>query len=48
VAYEYAKVRRHYVNLGIGERTAIEFFNGPHQINGVGTMEFLRTHLPVR
>jgi dienelactone hydrolase len=45
VAYEYAKVRRLYDALGIGDRTAIEFFNGPHTINGIGTFEFLQNHL---
>ena len=45
VAFEYAKTRRHYVKLGIGERTEIEFFNGPHTIHGVGTFDFLRRHL---
>ena len=45
VAYEYAKVRRLYDNLGIGDRTAIEFFNGPHTINGVGSFAFLHKHL---
>ena len=45
VAYEFAKVRRLYDTLGIGDRTAIEFFNGPHTINGVGTFEFLEKHL---
>jgi dienelactone hydrolase len=45
VASEYAKVRRLYVRLGIGERTAIEYFNGPHTINGKGTFEFLHKHL---
>jgi hypothetical protein len=45
VAYEYAKVRRWYVALGIPERTRIEFFNGPHTINGMGTFEFLDQHL---
>ena len=45
VAYEYAKVRRHYVRLGIPERTEIEFFAGPHTINGQGTYEFLHRHL---
>jgi hypothetical protein len=45
VAYEYAKVRRFYVSLGLGERTAIEFFDGPHTIHGVGTFEFLHRHL---
>ncbi len=41
VNYEYAKVRRLYNQLGIGERTEIEHFNGPHTINGQGTFEFL-------
>ncbi len=45
VAWEYAKVRRHYDQLGIGERTEIEFFNGPHTINGQGTFDFLHRHL---
>lgn len=45
VAYEYAKVRRYYDKMGIGDRTEIEFFNGPHTINGVGTFAFLRKHL---
>jgi len=45
VAYEYAKVRRFYDQLGIPDRTEIEFFNGPHTINGRGTFEFLRKHL---
>jgi hypothetical protein len=34
-----------YTMLGIGDRTTIEFFNGPHEINGVGTFEFLEKHL---
>jgi dienelactone hydrolase len=45
VAYEYAKVRRLYDQLGLGERTAIEFFNGPHTINGQGTFDFLHKQL---
>jgi len=45
VAYEYAKVRRLYTELGLGDRTEIEFFNGPHTINGVGTFKFLHKHL---
>lgn len=45
VAYEYAKTRRHYVKLGLGDRTEIEFFNGPHSINGQGTFDFLHRHL---
>ena len=46
VAYEYAKTRRFYdVKMKMPEATAIEFFNGPHTINGQGTFEFLRQHL---
>jgi dienelactone hydrolase len=45
VASEYAKVRRLYAQLGIPERTAIEFFNGGHVINGLGTFAFLHRHL---
>jgi hypothetical protein len=45
VAYEYAKIRRMYDKLGMGERTEIEFFNGPHTINGAGTFRFLHKHL---
>ncbi|MSU58439.1 MAG: hypothetical protein EXS35_09715 [Pedosphaera sp.] len=45
VGYEYAKVRRLYDQLGISDRTQIEFFNGPHTINGVGTFEFLHRQL---
>jgi dienelactone hydrolase len=45
VAGEYAKVRRLYDRLGIGDRTAIEFFDGGHAINGVGTFDFLHQHL---
>lgn len=45
VAYEYAKVRRLYVDLKIADRTEIEFFDGPHTINGVGTFAFLKKHL---
>lgn len=45
VAYEYAKVRRLYADLKIPERTAIEFFDGPHAIHGAGTFGFLHRHL---
>jgi len=46
VAYEYAKVRHLYAaKLGIGDRTEIEFFVGPHTINGKGTFAFLHKHL---
>ena len=45
VAWEFAKVRRHYNKLSIGDATEIEFFNGPHTINGKGTYQFLHHHL---
>jgi len=45
VYYEYAKTKRHYDLLGIGELTEMEVFNGPHTIHGVGTFEFLHKHL---
>jgi dienelactone hydrolase len=45
VASEYAKVRWVYDNLGLADRTAIEFYNGGHTINGQGTFEFLHRHL---
>jgi cephalosporin-C deacetylase-like acetyl esterase len=45
VNYEFAKIRQLYNQLKIGERTAIEHFDGPHTINGVGTFEFLHRWL---
>ena len=45
VGWEFAKVRRHYDLLGIGGQTEIEWFTGPHTINGVGTYDFLHRHL---
>lgn len=46
VAFEYAKVRRLYAaELGIPDRTRIEWFPGPHTIHGQGAFEFLHRHL---
>jgi len=45
VAHEFARVKRFYDRLGIGDRTDLEVFNGPHTINGVGTFKFLHKHL---
>ena len=46
VAYEFAKVFHLYdAKLGIGDRCRIEFFVGPHTINGRGTFDFLHKHL---
>jgi dienelactone hydrolase len=45
VAHEYAKVRFLYAQLGMADRTDIEFFQGAHSINGQGTLAFLHKHL---
>lgn len=45
VNYEFAKVRRLYNKLGIGDRTTIEHFDAGHMIHGVGTYEFLNEKL---
>jgi len=46
VASEFAKVRRLYAaKLGLPDRCEIEWFVGPHTINGKGTFEFLHRHL---
>ncbi|MBU6238699.1 MAG: dienelactone hydrolase family protein [Planctomycetes bacterium] len=46
VGLEYAKVQNLYAaKLMIADRTEIEWFVGPHTINGIGTFAFLRKHL---
>lgn len=46
VAWEFSRVRFHYATrLKIPERTEIEWFDGPHSINGKGTYDFLHRHL---
>ncbi len=45
VAHEYAKTRWLYAQLGLADRTEIEFFQGGHSINGESTFEFLRKSL---
>jgi dienelactone hydrolase len=45
VAHEYAKVRWLYAQLGLAERTEIEFFQGGHSMNAEGAFEFLHRHL---
>ncbi len=45
VAYEYAKVRWLYAQLGIADRTQIEFFQGGHSMRAEGTLDFLHRHL---
>jgi len=34
-----------FFRMNLAEKVQIEFFNGPHTINGKGTFEFLRRHL---
>jgi dienelactone hydrolase len=51
VAWEFAKVRNRYAaQLKLADRCEIEWFDGPHTINGQGTYRFLHRHLdwPVR
>ena len=49
VSYEYAKVRRFYDEAGIGDRTKIAYFNGPHRIDGIEALPFLNRALqPLR
>lgn len=45
VGYEYARTQHRYDLLGIGDATTIEYFDGPHKINGVGTFAFLHDKL---
>jgi dienelactone hydrolase len=45
VSAEYAKVRWVYAQLGLADRTRIEFSNGGHTIYGAGTFDFLHQHL---
>ena len=46
VAYEFAKVRRFYASrMKLADKTEIEFFDGPHTINGRATFDFLKRHL---
>jgi dienelactone hydrolase len=45
VAHEYGKVQFLYAQLGLADRTEIEYFQGGHSIYGQGTFAFLHTHL---
>lgn len=46
VAYEFSNTRRFYATrMNLPNKAEIEFFNGPHTINGDGTFKFLRRHL---
>ena len=46
VAHEFAKIRNLYqARLKLQDHTEIEWFVGPHTINGQGTFEFLHKQL---
>ena len=45
VAHEYGKVQFLYAQLGLADRTEIEYFQGGHSINAEGTFAFLHKHL---
>ncbi|MEX1241406.1 MAG: dienelactone hydrolase family protein [Cyclobacteriaceae bacterium] len=45
VSYEFGKVRYLYDQFGLGDKTAIEYFNGGHSMRGEGTFDFLHKHL---
>lgn len=45
VAHEFAKVRWLYAQFGLSDKVAIEYFQGGHSINAVGSFAFLHKHL---
>ena len=45
VAFEYSKVRWMYDQLGLADRTAIEYHNGGHTMQKQGTFDFIHKHL---
>lgn len=45
VAWEYARVARHYAKLGFANRTGIAYFIGNHRIHGERAYAFLKQHL---
>lgn len=45
IGYEFAKVKRTYDLLGVGENAHITYFNRGHEIDGTGSFEFLSKHL---
>lgn len=45
VASEYGKVKYLYDQFNLGDRTAIEYFNGGHSMRCEGTFDFLHKHL---
>jgi dienelactone hydrolase len=45
IGYEFAKVKRTYDRLGIGDRAELAVFNGGHKIDGKDSFKFLARHL---
>jgi dienelactone hydrolase len=45
IGYEFAKVKRTYDKLGVGDRAELAIFNGGHQIDGKASFAFLAKHL---
>lgn len=45
VAYAFAKVRKHYDEMGLEGRAQIEYFNGPHEIHVQATSDYMRRWL---
>ena len=45
IAYEFDRAKRVYDKLGLADDCVIEYFDGPHTINLVGTVDFLHEHL---
>lgn len=45
VLAEYARVKRFYDEMGIGERAGIALFNGPHRVDGEEALRFFRRWL---
>ena len=48
VAYEFAWVKRRYLQLGVPDRAELRYFVGGHEINLPLTQSFLEKHLPVK
>lgn len=42
---EYAKLRKVYFYLGVPDRIEMEYFDGPHRVDGVATVKFLHRQL---
>jgi hypothetical protein len=45
VSYEFAKVRRYYAEQGLAGKTDIAWFAGPHRIDGVEALRWLKRYL---